>query len=98
MVAGIPLTVTEYIPDSSEAVPVTVIVGVLTVELLVGEVMVIVGGVVSCGMAVKVALTVIGVVGVKLQPPPPVQPPDQLVKVKSGCGTAIRVTGMFFPK
>ena len=98
MVAGIPLTVTEYIPDSSDAVPVTVIVGVLTVELLVGEVMVIVGGVVSCGMAVKVALTVIGVVGVKLQPPPPVQPPDQLVKMKSVSGIAMRVTGVVLEK
>src|SRR3989344_3247094 len=68
-------------PEGSEAVPVTVIEEVLTVELLVGEMIDTLGGVVSCGIAVKVALTVVGVDGVKEQAPDPVQAPDQLVKL-----------------
>ena len=92
-----PFTVTDDTPDGSEAVPVTVMVGVLTVELLVGEVMVMAGGVVSCGIAVKVAFTVVGVVGVKVHGLD-VQPPDQLVKVYSGSDTAMRVTGVDLEK
>ena len=45
-----PFTVTLAIPESSEAVPETVISGVLTVEPLTGDVIVITGAVVSGGV------------------------------------------------
>ena len=51
-----PFTVTLAIPESSEAVPDTVISGVLTVEPSVCDVMVMTGGVVSKGTSVILLL------------------------------------------
>ena len=51
LIASAPFTVTDAMPDASEAVPATVMVDVVTVVPSAGEAMVSVGGVVSAPAA-----------------------------------------------